>query len=300
MKRLTQLEEALYNNGERLIPGVTHDIFELIRHRSTYVFFKKIIELDLASGRVLAPVRVVDVGCGVGHGCYTLSEIPDTQILGVDISPGAIEYAKNHYANPNIAYQCADLQEFINTMPEFDYIVSRHAFEHIPNGIDLALSMKCNGRLMFEVPYDEPEGNPHHVSLGIREGSFARFPEAALFFQDLEGKIYDLSSKPVKPNGIICISGYLGSPGVIESMLSSPLPPWQPEDREYRHLVQQYLDKHREHQALRQQYQALQQTRAVTIARKLEEHPFLMKLASVGYSFMAKMYLVFRRSKDDI
>jgi len=299
MRRVAPLEELIYNNGERLIPGVTHDIFELIRHRSTYVFFRNIIESDLVSGRVRAPVRVVDVGCGVGHGCYTLSEIPETRTLGVDISQEAIEYAKEHYANRNITYQCADLREFASAMPEFDYVVSRHAFEHIPNGIDLALSIKYNTRLMFEVPYDERKGNPHHVLLGIREWSFARFPEAELFFQDLEGTIYDLRGKPAGPNGIICISSCPGAGKVVETKLSFPLPPWQP-DREYRHLMQQYLDKHREHQDLQKEHQALQQTRAVIFARKLGEHPFLMKLASAGYSFMAKMYLVFRRSKDDI
>jgi len=52
-------------------------------------------------------------------------------------------------------------------------------------------------------------------------------------------------------------------------------------------------------QALQKKHQALQQTKAVIFARKLEENPFLMKLASVGYCFMAKIYLVLRRRKTE-
>lgn len=35
---LSPLEAVIYNEGERLIPYVTHDHDELVRHRSSYVF----------------------------------------------------------------------------------------------------------------------------------------------------------------------------------------------------------------------------------------------------------------------
>ena len=49
MNKLTRTEEIIFNNGERLIPRVTHDLNELIRHRSSYLFFKEVISKDLSS-----------------------------------------------------------------------------------------------------------------------------------------------------------------------------------------------------------------------------------------------------------
>ena len=154
MKQFTPLEKAIYNAGERLIPGVTHDLAEVVRHRSSYVFFRKVIESDLAIiGEESKLVQIVDLGCGVGHGCHTLLKMPNSHIVGVDNSPESLEYARCNYAGSNITYQLADLGEFIPAMPEYDYVTSRGVFEHVPNGLQLALSTKWRYRLLFDVQY---------------------------------------------------------------------------------------------------------------------------------------------------
>ncbi len=38
MRKLSSLQEKIYNSDERLIPGVTHDIPELVRHRNDHIF----------------------------------------------------------------------------------------------------------------------------------------------------------------------------------------------------------------------------------------------------------------------
>lgn len=232
-KRLTPIEEIIYNEGERLIPGVTHDRREFVRHRSSYEFFCRVIEADLAfagtpGGSV--PLEIIDLGCGVGHGCLRLAEIRGARVTGVDVSPECIEYAQRHYSGPGVIYRREDLETFIPQMPEYDYVVSRGVFEHIPGGLALAASGKWSRRLMFDVPYDEPpESNPHHILTGIREEDFAGFPGAELFYQDLDGILYDRKNKPQKPNMILCVIRRQGLPEVCCGM-SFPLPAWGGEE----------------------------------------------------------------------
>jgi SAM-dependent methyltransferase len=230
MRQLTSLEEAIYNHGECLIPGVTHDLSEVVRHRSSYVFFRKVIESDLAIiGEESRLLQVVDLGCGVGHGCYTLSEIPNSHIMGIDSSPERLEYARCHYARANITYQLADLVEFIPAMPEYDYVTSRGVFEHVPNGLHLAASTKWRYRLLFDVPYDEPrDRNPHHVVHNIREEDFSGFSGVELFFEDRGGVIYDVEHKPTSSNMIMCVCSHPDLPRVSDRV-GFPLPAWQPE-----------------------------------------------------------------------
>ncbi len=230
MSELTPTEKIIYNEGERLIPGVTHALAEDIRHLSSYLFFRRVIETDRAiTKKETKELRIVDLGCGVGHGCYAISKIQGVHVLGIDISPESLEYAHSHYGRPNISYQIAALPEFIPAMPEFDYVVSRGVFEHVPGGLRLALSAKWLYRLLFDVPYDEPEGgNPHHVLTGITEESFVGFPGAELFFQDLAGVIYDVRHKPPSPNMIICVQSRPELPEV-SSLITFPVAACRPE-----------------------------------------------------------------------
>jgi len=232
MAQLTYLEEKIYNEGERLIPGVTHDIKEVIRHKSSYNFFHKVIEDDLnmvsnQSNENL--ISIADLGCGVGHGCKTLSSLNKSSITGVDFSQESLEYAEQHYAGKNISYKLAELNKFIQEMPEYDYVVSRGVFEHVPNGIVAANSTNWRQRLLFDVPYDEPEDiNHHHLISSIREEHFDEFTESELFFQDLAGVIYDPKHKPKKPNMIICICSHPDLPKIKNRNISFPVPAWKP------------------------------------------------------------------------
>lgn len=202
---LTDAEAVIYNEGERLIPGRSHDYMEVRRHYGSYLFFKAVILADQAQSPVSGGPTIVDLGCGVGHGCSTLAQIPGARVLGVDVSEESLAYARRHYDRPSITWQQSDLVAFVESMPSFDYVVSRGVLEHIPNGIDLAVNAQWNRRLMFDVPYAEPRGrNPHHVLSEITEVDFARFKDAELFFQDLAGVIYGAPQKPAGPNVIMC------------------------------------------------------------------------------------------------
>ena len=233
-RRLSPIEEIIYNCGERLIPGITHDRQEYVRHRSSYEFFCRVIERDIAAAGNRGgdgPLEIIDLGCGVGHGCRRLARIRGSRVLGVDVSSECIAYAEGHYGGRGISYRREDLARYIPRMPAYDYAVSRGVFEHIPGGLALAVSVNWRRRLMFDVPYDEPAGpNPHHVLTRIREEDFAGFPGAELFYQDLEGAIYDRGSKPPKPNMILCVCSKPGLPPVGRGDIPFPLSAWREEE----------------------------------------------------------------------
>jgi SAM-dependent methyltransferase len=218
-RRRRELEGVIYNEGERLIPGVTHDRAELIRHRSSYVFWRDIINADGARG-----VSILDLGCGVGHGCVTLAKLRGTGVVGVDSSAESLAYAQANYRRRNVRYVQADMRDYLENMRAFDYVVSRGAIEHVPNGLTLLHAAQWRRRLMFDVPYDEPTGrNPHHVVNDIREESFSAWEDAELFFQDLDGVIH--SKKRHQTNVIGCVASAPDLPRVAD-LFQFPVPAW--------------------------------------------------------------------------
>lgn len=230
MKELSAIEEQIHNQGERLIPGVTDDTVELVRHKSSYELFRRVIESDLISGHFNAKgnIRILDLGCGVGHGAYMLADIPGTTVIAIDCSEDTINYAKTHYDKVNITYVVIDAARFVETMPEFDYVVSRHALEHIPNGIAVAAACKYSARLMVNVPFDEADVNPHHRVHFIREASFVEYEDPEILYEDLTGVTYYERPENLTSNSIICISSKSPFPK-IKKIISFPVPAWRPE-----------------------------------------------------------------------
>ena len=78
----------------------------------------------------------LDVGCGHGALCIDLAKSGAKKVIGVDIEPERIKFARN---NLNINYpelknivdfHAVDLA-YYNNSEQFDYIVSKDSFEHI-------------------------------------------------------------------------------------------------------------------------------------------------------------------------
>lgn len=213
--------DRIYNEGERLIPGITHGVMELVRHRSSYLFFRQVIALDPG------PRTILDLGCGVGHGCATLAGLPDTHVVGVDLSEDAIRWAQDHYAHQNVEYRVGDIATVLSD--PFDYMVSRNSLEHIPEGLRLAAQANWRKRLLFDVPYNEPPGtNQHHVLHGVREEHLMLIKDAEIVYQDLGGTIH--LEKPAVTNVIGCIASRQELPRVRDS-LHFPVRAWKPSTR---------------------------------------------------------------------
>lgn len=198
---------------------------------SSYTFFKAIIAADSDRIGEDEAVRILDLGCGVGHGSLTLAELPQTEVVGIDASADAIDYARRYYAAPNVTYLATRADTYLEQAAPFDYVVSRHALEHIPDGLELGTKFVSTRRLMVNVPYREQAHggeqhvkNPHHELNDISETDFAAYPRAEFFYEDLGGVT---ATTPDSANSIVCISS---SPDLepVASIVPLPFPAWKP------------------------------------------------------------------------
>ncbi|ABV74800.1 hypothetical protein A1C_02505 [Rickettsia akari str. Hartford] len=86
-----------------------------------------------------------------------LSGVLGVEIIAIDISKESIIYAEQNCGASNIKYIKSDLISLIKKSEEYDDIVSRHALEHIEDGLNLALNLKYKNRLIVNVHFNEPE-----------------------------------------------------------------------------------------------------------------------------------------------
>ncbi|AFW95211.1 methyltransferase type 11 [Anabaena sp. 90] len=216
--------DVIYNEGERLIPFITHNEDEVIRHFSSYDFFAKIIKMDVENNNV-EEADVLDVGFGCGYGCLILSKIPGIkQVTGIDVSYACKSYAQENYGARNIDFVVVDAGEYLAQKHPFGYITSRGVLEHIPNGLSLTKNSNYTQRLIIDVPYNEKPGNDHHIIVGIKEDAFQDYENYELFYEGLDGTIYDAANKPSDANMILCVASREGLPPVRE-MFDFPIQP---------------------------------------------------------------------------
>lgn len=222
--------EPIYNDGERLIPGESHDREEVVRHKSSYEFFYRIIEADLIKKPMLISkkIKILDIGSGTGHGTFMLSKLPGVTVIGIEPGKETALYAQKYYSASNIQYINTDLESFSSSQQSFDYIVSRHALEHIIDGLDFALKIPFANRLMVNVPFNEDDRNPFHLVHWIDERSFDNYLNKEFFYESLSG-VTSLKRDPENPpNSIICVST-MGDLDKVSEIFDSPLAPWRPE-----------------------------------------------------------------------
>lgn len=230
---LSKLEHVIYNDGERLLPGITHSMEEVVRHRSSYQFFVDAIVADLRHSGDLGKrnVSILDLGFGTGHGCEMLARVPCSRVLGIDNSPACARYARRYYSAPNVTYRVVDIPAFLRSAEPFDYVVSRGVIEHIPDGIEVATKANWTQRLLFDVPFDEPAGiNQHHVVSGVTAKSFEKYSNVEIYYEEVGGEIYLGEPREEKPNMIMCVSSK-GSLPSLSSLLDLPRKPWHTESK---------------------------------------------------------------------
>lgn len=133
----------------------------LILHLERYDFAKQ----------YLLPGILLDIACGVGYGTDIISKSVHAtdKVYGVDISPDAIAYAKQHYVNANTSFVQSDIKSFLTDRKDINTIVSLETIEHIPGPKAIVQlfydSLVKGGRLIISAPVTPSvDANPFHVN----------------------------------------------------------------------------------------------------------------------------------------
>ncbi len=132
--------------GERLYWDVASEADRQL-HLSRYQFARDLFDPHW---------QCLDAACGSGYGSSFLAD-KVRSADGVDVDPGAIEFAKSTYRKSNLAYHCADLQ---STLPfadqSFDAITSFETLEHVSDQMKMTSEfhrvLKPGGLLVISTP----------------------------------------------------------------------------------------------------------------------------------------------------
>ncbi|MGM8216649.1 class I SAM-dependent methyltransferase [Bacillaceae bacterium W0354] len=154
------------DTGERVIPKLMDPLNPLLlEHIARYQF-----ALPYMTGRIL------DLSCGSGYGTHLIAKKCKERIeevIGIDIDPEIITYAKGEYYHPKSTFIVADATDLslVNDIGQFDCIVSFETIEHIDDEQAILNNynhlLKPGGILIVSTPFGEgrgvPSGQPFHV-----------------------------------------------------------------------------------------------------------------------------------------
>lgn len=118
--------------------------------------------------------RVLDVACGVGYGARLLRDAGASEVLGLDISPVAIELANRTYGGQGVRFAVGDA-EAAGSEADFDLVVSLETLEHLTSPESAVLHfrslLKPSGMAVLSVPVTfSTDFNPNHLHDFTRRG----------------------------------------------------------------------------------------------------------------------------------
>jgi SAM-dependent methyltransferase len=136
-----------------------------------------IVALHLKRYEFAAPFcrgrEVLDAGCGVGYGSAFLGGVA-RRVVGVDRDEGAIAYARERYARPNVEFRVGNVLRLDVGDAEFDAVCSFETIEHVDDVdafvAELARVLRPGGVLVVSTPRAEettaaPKNPFHRVEL---------------------------------------------------------------------------------------------------------------------------------------
>jgi ubiquinone/menaquinone biosynthesis C-methylase UbiE len=153
-----EIASGLEYTGERLVPGRAGEgLFR--EHEERYVF----------AAQYVAGKDVVDVACGAGVGTSLLLHAGAHSILGLDIDPATVAYAKERYRDCRFA-EC-DATSLCLPDQSIDVVVSFETLEHLHEQDKFLKEcwrvLRAGGRFICSTPNLAisrwSARNPHHV-----------------------------------------------------------------------------------------------------------------------------------------
>lgn len=146
--------------GERYVPSVDGPIKYEHLHRYA-------LSLEFAKGK-----SVLDIACGEGYGSALLARVAKS-VVGVDIDPTTLNYARQRYYNNNLQFLVGSCDSIPLPDHSVEVVTSFETIEHHDKHEEMMLEIKRvltpNGLLIISSPNrfvysDEPKYvNEHHV-----------------------------------------------------------------------------------------------------------------------------------------
>lgn len=103
-----------------------------------------------------APSEILDAGCGEGYFTAVLADtFPDADVLGLDASEGAVNYAREHFG-ANASFNVGDLFDLPFADASFDVVVCSEVLEHLdePARAFAELKRVARRRVVLTVPLE--------------------------------------------------------------------------------------------------------------------------------------------------
>lgn len=134
-----------------------------------------IVRYEWAASLIRPGDRVLDAACGMGYGAHVLAmRSCASEVVGVDGSEFAVEYARCNYGSGRVAFEVGELPSALGGYQSgsFDCILSFETLEHVPDPEALLGEFERllvpGGRILVSVPNDwadesGEDPNPHHL-----------------------------------------------------------------------------------------------------------------------------------------
>lgn len=135
--------------GERIIPDVPDC-------RPGTLLYETHLERYRFAAAYTAGRTVLDIACGVGYGSQFLADQGAAQVIGGDISPDAISYAKRRYATSLTTFTIMAADDMPLSTSSIDCAVSLETLEHVPDAgrflRELNRVLKPGGTVVISTP----------------------------------------------------------------------------------------------------------------------------------------------------
>ena len=170
--------------GERVAEGVTPDRI-WSDHVARYEF----------ANRYVKDKTVLDMACGTGYGSSILREKAASRVFGVDISPEAIELAREKYRGDHLHFMIGDLSRIPFSANSFDAIVCFETIEHTDNHkealAELARVLRPRGLLIISSP-NRRLTSPGKSLANSPDNPFHTIEYSANEFKDLLSQYFEI------------------------------------------------------------------------------------------------------------
>ncbi|WP_198299746.1 class I SAM-dependent methyltransferase [Tumebacillus avium] len=149
----------LEDTGERIIPELmkpTNGM--LLEHLARYYFAAPYVQ-----GTVL------DFATGAGYGAHLIAKLCKSRIdsvLGVDLDPAVVDYARQTYYHPLVKYEVQDVLDpaLAQKIGPYDTILSFETIEHIADDVQFLKNcydlLAPGGTLVLSSPFGAGRGKP--------------------------------------------------------------------------------------------------------------------------------------------